>query len=226
MEHAYLAYVREYLTAHGADRGNAPGQRFRSRADHCARVSMWAERLMAQGANMDGDTLRLAAAFHDVGYARGAEDHGRHSADILHEYAFVHGMDARIVERAAFLVAEHSNKAEWLTKEGAPADLVLLMEADLLDEEGAMGLARDCLGAGECGASYADAYARMLQYEPKRLSANPMVTPVARCLWAGKQRVIAMFMAALAHDLGMEYPPSDSDPYAAPEEVPAWIRRN
>ena len=203
MENAHFAYVKAYLEEHGADRDESPGLRFRSRAGHIRRVAMWAERLMAQRGDADAEALRLAAAFHDVGYARGAENHGLHGAAILLEYARRVGLGAGLAERAAFLVAEHSNKEEWLARADAPYSLVLLMEADLLDEEGAMGLVRDCMSAGEMGAAgYEDAYARMLRFEPARLAANPMRTPLARRLWAEKQHVIAEFMAAFAHDLG------------------------
>ncbi|MCL1965273.1 MAG: HD domain-containing protein [Firmicutes bacterium] len=205
MESAYLAYVRAYLAGHHADRDDVPGRRFRSRAEHIRRVAVWTERLMARSGvgEADASVLRLAAAFHDAGYARGAERHGCHGADILREYAARQGLEAGLVERAAFLVAEHSNKQQWLHRADAPCDLVLLMEADLLDEEGAMGLVRDCMNAGEQGAKgYEDAYACMRRYEPQRLWANPMVTPLARELWTQKQRLIAEFMAAFAYDLG------------------------
>lgn len=203
MENPYLAYTRQYLVEHGADR-NTPGQRFRSRAEHIARVAMWLERLMVQGDVETPEALRLAVAFHDVGYARGVEDHAAHSADILREYAACQGLDAALVEQAAFLVAEHSNKARWLGAPDAPRDLVLLMEADLLDEEGAMGLARDCLMAGENGAGgYEDAYDRMRRYEPPRLARYPMVTPLARQFWAEKQQIIRTFLQAFAFDLGV-----------------------
>lgn len=206
MENPYLAYVRRYLTDCGADR-SIPGQRFRSRAAHIARVAMWLERLMVHDGAMDPAVLRLAVAFHDVGYARGSVDHAVHSADILREYGVAEGLDAALVARAAFLVAEHSNKARWLGAPDAPRDLVLLMEADLLDEEGAMGLARDCLMAGENGASgYEDALDRMRRYELIRLAQNPMTTPLARQFWAEKQRIIWEFLTAFAFDLGVSFP--------------------
>ena len=214
MQKQYLAYTRQYLLDRNADRSEAPGQRFRSHADHMARVAMWLTRLMAQGGEMDTEALHLAVAFHDVGYCRGAEDHASHSADILRTYAAEAGLDAALTEHAAFLVAEHSRKADWLPRHDAPYSLILLMEADLLDEEGAIGLVRDCLNAGEQGArGYQDAYVIMQQFEPERLIKNPMVTPLGKGLWEEKQRLIASFMRAFAYDLGIE------------ENEPSWSQK-
>jgi len=203
MEERFLQYAREYLRARDADRRGRPGQSFRTRSSHLARVLMWVNRLIeAEGAD-DPEALRLAASFHDVGYAHGEENHAQSGARILREYAATEGLDEKLVKRAAFLIAEHSKKEEWLSRPDAPRDLVLLMEADLLDEEGAMGLVLDCMTAGELGAAgYEDAYEQMRRYEPKRLSHNPMVTQTARAYWAKKQRIIRMFLEAFSQDMG------------------------
>ncbi len=206
MENAYLPYVRQYLIDHGCEEGLRPGQKFRTRSSHIARVAMWTERLLAEGCAESAETLRLAAAFHDIGYVYGVEDHAAHSADILRVYAAERGLDAAMAERAVFLVAEHSDKEIWLKRPDAPHDLVLLMEADLLDEEGAMGIALDCLTTGAQGGGYAEAYEQMHHYEPKRLRENPMVTPLARKFWDDKQRIIRAFMDAFAFDLGVPGP--------------------
>lgn len=214
----HFRYVEAYLMEHGGnDRSEQAGQRFRKRADHIRRVMMWLERLLAkEGGVEDPAALRLAAVFHDAGYARAKEDHGRHSADILREYAARAGLSSADVERAAFLVAEHSNKEMWMPRADAPRDLILLMEADLLDEEGAMGLVLDCMTAGQRGAeAYEEAYRQMLRYEPKRLERAPMVTETGRALWAEKQRIIEGFMRAFAYDLGIVEGISG--------EIPSWL---
>lgn len=203
MQEKALAYARQVLAAHHMDTAR-PGQSFRTRSSHMERVCLWVERLLAQGGVEDPRALRLAAALHDVGYVHAEEGHGAHSARMLLAYAQAEGIDPAVAERAAFLAREHSNKAEWMKDPEAPRDLLLLMEADLLDEEGAMGLVLDCLSAGAEGQDYLGAYARMQRYEPARLAHNPMVTPLARDLWAEKQRIIRGFMQAYAMDLGIE----------------------
>ncbi len=203
MDSQHFAYVRKYLTDHDGDRAHRrPGQMFRTRSSHIARVAMWLERLLAQGLVDDPEPLRLAVTFHDVGYAHSKEEHARYSADILRAYGDANGLPKELLDRAVFLVAEHSNKDDWLPRKDAPRDLILLMEADLLDEEGAMGLVVDCMTAGALGAGYEDALAQMRRYEPKRLAHNPMVTPLARQFWAEKQALLRLFLHAFAFDLG------------------------
>lgn len=203
MDEKAFAYVRDYLIRHNAERDAHPAARVRSL--HIRRVCMWAERLLAQGLVDDPAPLRLAAVFHDVGYAQGRENHGAHSAEILREYAKTHPVEPAVLERAMFLILEHSNKRKWMTNPQAPPDLITLMEADLLDGEGAMGIVIDCMSAAmQGGDTLRDAYDRMLEFEPPRLAENRMVTPLARALWAEKQRIIREFMAAYAYDLGIE----------------------
>ncbi|MDL2318621.1 HD domain-containing protein [Eubacteriales bacterium OttesenSCG-928-A19] len=197
-----LEHVCGMFAAQEKDHSTRPGQQFRTRSAHTRRVCMWLDRLLAQGGAEDTAAVRLAAVFHDAGRIHGAENHGEHSERILRAYATIEPIPAATVERAAFLVREHSNKARWLSDPHAPRNLILLMEADLLDEEGAMGLALDCMTAGALGLEYEGAYARMRTYEPPRLTSNPMVTPLARQLWTDKQRIIREFMTAFAFDLG------------------------
>lgn len=204
MQEKALLYVQRTLLAHGADSVRRE-QPFRSRFDHIRRVCMWVERLLAQGLVAQPDALRLAAAFHDIGYIHGKEDHGRHSAHWLGDYARAEGIEDAVADRAAFLVSEHSDKERWLCDADAPADLILLMEADLLDEEGAMGIALDCMTGGAMGLPYESVWQRMQTYEPARLRRNPMATPLARRLWEEKQALIEAFMRAYAFDMGMEY---------------------
>lgn len=208
MQAKALAYAQAYLQSHNAERDARPGYGFRSRAGHSRRVCLWAERLLAHEPADCVDALRLAAALHDVGYATGVEPHGHASAEILEAYARAQAIPEPVWRQAAFLVREHSDKDRWLADPDAPRDLVLLMEADLLDEEGAMGLVLDCMSAASLGAQgYGDALARMQAYEPSRLSENPMVTPTAQKIWKEKQRMIRDFMRAFAYDLGIEYEP-------------------
>lgn len=203
MRNEHFDFVRQYLIDHGAEFGHRkPGQLFRSRSSHIARVMMWLERLLVQGGAEHIEALRLAAAFHDVGYAVDPEHHAKESAAILSAYGAERGLASAMLERAVFYVSEHSNKGRWLPDPAAPPDLVFLMEADLLDEEGAMGLAVDLLTAGALGGGYAEAYERMCRYEPRRLAENPMATPLARRFWTDKQALIDSFLQAFAFDLG------------------------
>ncbi len=203
-ENPHIHYVRETLNAAGHDVHEQPRLSFFLRSGHCERVLMWAERLMTHCPVDDPEAVRLAAAFHDIGYVGGGEGHAGRSAQMLREYGEVRGIDAALLGRAVFLVEHHSDKEEWLGKPGTPADLMLLMEADLLDGEGAMGLVMDAMSAALDGAdSFAAAYAHMRRFEERRLTRNPMITPPARLMWAEKQALIRTFLHQLEGDLGV-----------------------
>lgn len=204
MQKEALDFVQQLLEKHGKDHSTIQGLAFRKRSSHTRRVCMWLDRLLVQGGVEDVEALRLASAFHDAGYVHVRENHAYYGAQILLEYAGENGIPDERAARAAFLVAEHSDKDKWLQDPDAPMDLILLMEADMLDEEGAMGIALDCMGAASLGLGYETAYGRMQRFEPSRLAANRMVTPLAQRFWAEKQAVIRDFMRAYAHDLGME----------------------
>lgn len=194
-----LAYAQDQL------RDTVPSdvQPFRDRASHVERVCRWLERLIVPLGVEDTRAMRLAAALHDIGYIVSRENHGANGAPLVLAYARENGIDDAVAERAAWLVAEHSNKEEWMQNPDIPQDLLLLMEADLLDEEGAMGLVLDCLTTGATGGGYPQAYEQMCLFEPKRLDRNPMITPLARQYWDWKQRIIRDFMAAYAFDIGV-----------------------
>ena len=89
----------------------------------------------------------------------------------------------------------------------ASLEMVLLMEADLLDEEGAMGIVWDCMTMGNAHASsYAKAYYHILESSNKE-EPNPMVTERAREFWEEKKGIVARFTRLLEDDLmiGSEY---------------------
>ena len=82
-----------------------------------------------------------------------------------------------------------------------------MLEADLLDEEGAMGIVWDCMTMGNAHASsYAKAYYHIMESSNKE-EPNPMVTERARKYWDEKKEIVAIFSRVLEDDLmiGSEY---------------------
>ena len=104
------------------------------------------------------------------------------------------------------LIACHSDKS-LMKEEGAEIEMILLMEADLLDEEGAMGIVWDCMTMGNLHASsYARAYYHIMESSNKE-EPNPMVTERAKEIWEEKKEIVAKFVKLLEDDLmiGSEY---------------------
>lgn len=203
----YLAYVKEYLTAHKGMESPNPLHPFRSRFQHSIRVLHWCERLSEGMENVDREVLYTAAIFHDIGYTdRDNEHHAARSAKAFYEYAKQRQMEEALVRKVVRIIACHSDKSR-MQEEDAEIEMVLLMEADLMDEEGAMGIVWDCMTMGNAHASsYARAYYHIMESSNKE-EPNPMVTERARAYWEEKKAIVARFAKLLEGDLmiGSEY---------------------
>ena len=165
---------------------------------------MWAERLMNGEINVNNEAVLIAAAFHDIGYAL-CEDNNQHaesSAIICEQYLKQNGYKADFIDLVLYLVKNHSCK-QLLSQADAPLELIILMEADILDETGVLSIVWDCMIEGaEDVQSYEKTYGHILDYTFKDMSANPMVTPLAKSYWEDKQRLTNEFVQQLGFDLG------------------------
>ena len=180
---------------------------FRSRFQHSIRVLHWCERLVEGLDNVDTEALYTAAIFHDIGYAdRDNEHHAQRSVQAFQEYAQAQQMEETFSRKVQRLIACHSDKNRMRDKD-ADLEMILLMEADLLDEEGAMGIVWDCMTMGNAHASsYAKAYYHIMESSNKE-EPNPMVTERAIRFWEEKKGIAARFAKLLEDDLmiGSEY---------------------
>lgn len=205
----YFYYVKKYLERNGGDRSPNPFHKFRSRADHIRRVYVWTKRLLENDTNFSEEecnTVLIAAIFHDIGYSsrESKKAHAERSAIIFKEYATHYGLDNKLVDRVYYLIRNHSNK-ELLKKEDTPLDLVILLEADLLDEEGAMGIAFDCMTAGAAKVnSFKEVLKYIEEYSSDILEEDPMVTPYAKEVWNEKKIFVNDFIKRYKFDLGIE----------------------
>lgn len=198
MYEQYLSYVRDYLKEHNGIKSTVPEQTFRDRLEHTKRVIRWLD-IISEGIEADREALYLAAVFHDIGYAdKDNKNHGKRGADIFREFAKREGLEDKLVEKAAYLIEKHSDKQ--LLGTDIPLELTLLMEADQMDEEGAMRVVWDCLVTGKIGAdSFKAAYDRMIQFGSSM--PNSMVTPRAKEIWEQKSRLYNEFLSQLESDL-------------------------
>lgn len=203
----YLMYVREYLTEHHGINSPNPLHPFRSRYHHTIRVLHWCFRLAEEEKDIDRQALYVAAIFHDSGYTdRDNETHAQRSAQVFLEYAKAQNMEKKFMEKVADMIGKHSDKILLRSSETS-RELVLLMEADLLDEEGAMGIVWDCMTLGNAHTnSYGNAYYHIMESSNKP-EPNPMVTPKAIQYWEEKKKIAAEFAEELKKDLmiGSEY---------------------
>ena len=197
----YMEYVEETLKDAGRDQGRR--HPFRSRARHTRRVLKWAKRLCEGRNDVDKEVLFLAVIFHDIGRANDdLTEHQKVSETMFREFAIKNNIDNDMIEQVAACINIHSNKEKLENPESLSIEQILLMEADLLDEEGALAICWDGMACGYEGKmSYEEALHRtILEYSTKQ-GKNPMVTELAKKYWAEKLVYVEEYIERLQFDL-------------------------
>lgn len=176
---------------------------FRNRYEHSLRVFKWVKRLSVDYDNFDYDVALTAALFHDVGYAKGKKDHHVGSSEIFLEYAKENNFDQEFIDKVYYIVINHSDK--WMLKDSKNPEFIVMLEADLLDEEGSLGIVWDLLAAGQLKPeSYLDAIDEIKKHSIHILSQDFMVTPTAIKIWDEKKNLVKDFIKQLYEDLFVE----------------------
>ncbi len=202
-----LRYVKTCLE------GSGRGEQFKndinySRFDHTKRVLSWAMRLYREYEDkqaVDLDALIVATIFHDVSYStcRDMRFHGQESAEIARKKLPEYGYSGARLDEIAALIAGHQDK--YLLPDGdiSPA-LVLLMEADWLDDMGAMGIIMDAWieHAKNPEADFYDMKNHVEQYTLRQQRENNILrTPAGRRFWDEKTELTEAFFRSLSRDM-------------------------
>lgn len=179
-----------------------------SRFNHIERVYGWEQRILTElsaDITIHKEALQLATIFHDVGYGvnEGNVKHAQASAMICKEYLEQKGYDRELIREIIYLVENHSNK-ELLLDKSTPIELIVLMEADLLDDMGALALVMDTMiVTKKRKPDFYKVYNHMQRYAVKEMKENPMVTEPARRFWKEKQKLTEEFNLQLKMDLNI-----------------------
>ena len=200
---AMLKYVEMKLFEHDAIKSRNPLHQFRNRARHSYRVYRWIDVLKTDYPDADLDVCKTAAIFHDIGYAKGKHDHAEKSEKMFRKYAKKNDFDPDFTEKVAYIISMHSEKGLMKTTDNK--ELILLLEADLLDEEGAMGIMWDLLSAGKKGVEdYTEAMDELYLHSVHILDQDYMVTPTAIKIWNEKKELVRTYLKAIKNDLFLE----------------------
>ena len=194
-------YITDYLKSHGGEDDDRFA--FRKRSGHIWRVFTWVQRLTADCTeDIDRDALLIAALFHDIGYSESVKDHTNQGALLFHEYANKHHFDQKQSGLIEYLIRNHSDKELLFSTD--TLELVYLLEADMLDETGALGIVWDTMMTGfRQDEDYMEAYRLLKSHTCNKLNDNPMRTPKAREIWENKQELVKEFMKHLEYDLAI-----------------------
>ncbi|MBQ9449076.1 MAG: HD domain-containing protein [Acholeplasmatales bacterium] len=198
-----LEFVRKTLSDNDAIKSRNVHHQFRDRAKHSYRIYKWVERLSPDFPDADLDVAKTAAIFHDVGYSKGKKDHALYSALIFEKYAKENKFDSDFTNKVLYIIENHSNKE--LLKTSNNKELILVLEADLLDEEGAMGLMWDLMAAGSKGVeAYEDGMEELYIHSLHILDQDFMVTPIAKKYWNEKKKLVKDYLDQIKEDLFIE----------------------
>ena len=196
---AMLAYVTQIFRQSGGIPD--PRHGIRDKIGHTRRVVAWVERIApAEGGDLD--LLTTCAIFHDLGYTVSPAEHPAVSAVLCDRYLADHGYDGNYRAQARKIISLHGDKSLLVPE--TQRDALLLIEADNLDEKGALDVLWDAMAEGaRPQSSYEETYRRLLPHLEKR-RRNIMVTPTARRFWDERLAVLECFVRSLALELGLE----------------------
>lgn len=198
-------YVEKVLTDGDGRKSRNKLQSFRDRFEHIKRVYRWVERLTPDFPDADINVAKTAAIFHDAGYAGEGykKDHHIKSANLFMEYANDKNFDSDFISKVIFCITNHYQKENMYSSLSSP-ELKLLIEADLLDEEGAMGIAFDLMVTGATfPRNYEQGYEMILNHSAHIYDQNYMITPLAKKYWEQKRKLVRDFMESYLLDMEM-----------------------
>ena len=177
------AEVIEYVKKMTSENGRPANYPFRSRYEHTMRVYRWAIKLQSK---LGGDLDVIARA--EVG------------AELAGGYLDSLGVEPEIIKKVGEIIMIHEDKD---TEAELSLETKIVMDADLLDEVGAVGVLWDAMATAiEDEASYKKAYYRIKNYyrinKPKIRRCK---TDAARAEWTKRMQLIESYIFQLEKEL-------------------------
>ena len=203
-----LAFVEKKLTMGNSEDIEAKRELNYSRFLHTKRVLAWTKRLYEASENQSllrKEDLYIAAVFHDVGRVEEGivkKPHAVLGEPITRAFLTEFGMDKERIDYICNLVLHHSDKHR-MHEEGLDPGLLLLMEADSLDDTGATGIVMDCMitKGRNAGADYINCLDHISRFTRRQQRENPMVSQAGIRFWKEKTKLVDTFTDSLRQDL-------------------------
>lgn len=194
--------IIEFVKEQTSNNNRPTNYPFRDRFEHTMRVYRWAIKLQSK---MGGDIeiISLAALLHDIGWDESGEiPHQDISAQMAADFLVEMDYDLHKIGRVCEIIRRHEDQD---TKDELSLECQIVMDADLLDELGAIGVLWDAMATATTlgdEASYKRAYSRIRQYLkiniPKRFRAK---TPEGKREYQRRMDFVQKFVAELEREL-------------------------
>ena len=178
------AKVIDFVKTQTAVNGRPPNYPFRSRFEHTMRVYRWAIKLQSKLGG-DLDIIVLAALLHDVGW----DDERPHG-----------GVDPQKIAKIGEIIMIHEEKD---TDADLSLECRIVMDADLLDEVGAISVLWDSMATAiEDEASYKRAYYRIKNfYKINKPKIKRCKTEAGRLEYSKRMQLLEDFIFQLEKEL-------------------------
>lgn len=203
---AMFQYVEEMLYSYDRQKGEKSKNKIAyDRYAHTRRVYQWMIRITNELKDdaLDLESLKIATIFHDVGYACGKdENHARESSAICRDYLERRSYEPAQIDFICYLIEEHSTK-RLLHEKTTPLELVVLLESDMLDDTGAMGIILDAwIASKEDDPSFDLVCRHFEKYTYRHMKQMEFVTAPGRKFWHEKRKLVYEFLRQYKRDLG------------------------
>lgn len=197
-------FVEQELAEYDTHGGAAKHKVRYSRIEHTRRVyrwMLWLYNEYPEKNTVDLNSLRIATIFHDSGYSQIEQgEHAKAGAEICRRFLTEHKYPAEKIDFICDLIARHSDKD--ILSQDIPPELVLLLEADLLDDTGAQGIVMDVwMEAMDENATFESIAAHIGRFSCRQMSKNPMRTKEGQRIWEKKRALVEEFYSSYIEDL-------------------------
>lgn len=179
---------------------------FRNRYEHTLRMCKWAERInnIEKG---NEKVITTAAIFHDVGKAiNDGINHAEEGAKICKNYLLDRDFDTDFINSVTDVIRFHSSKE--LSVNELVLEQRIIIDADLLDETGALTVLWDSMDTGsKKNQRYKIVYDRLLySYKSNKKRYRYLKTEAGKGLYKERLNFLESFILNLKHELGLEAP--------------------
>ncbi len=190
--------VIDFVKRTTSENGRPNEYPFRNVFEHTMRVYRWAIRLQSKLGG-DLDVIVLASLLHDVGWEEGRPKE-EVSAEVAVEYLDSIGVDPETIVKVGEIIMAQSDKE---TERDLSLECRIVMDADLLDEIGSVGIMLDCMATAlEDEASYKRAYYRIKNnYRLNKPKIRSCKTEAARSEYTKRMQAIENFIYQLEREI-------------------------
>jgi uncharacterized protein len=190
--------VIEFVKKTASENASTEKYPFRNCYEHTMRVYRWAIRLQAKLGG-DLDVIVLAALLHDIGRDEGRPNN-EVSAEVAVEYMDSIGVSPELIVKVGEIIMAVPDKD---TDKDLSLECRIVMDSDLLDEVGAVGIMKDCMIAAlDSEASYKRAYYRVKEfYRQNKPLIRCCKTETARTEYSKRMQLIESYIYQLEKEI-------------------------